>query len=61
MLVNIFAVWLMASNITALHDKVDYCRVWFVEKSYIDFREKTCDAVANEINEKIIINRKRYL
>ena len=60
MLIKVFTIWLMTSNITALHDKDNFCRLWFTSNSYVDFREASCDDVANEINNELIRRNRSY-
>lgn len=53
MLIKVFTVWLVASNITVLAPIDNGCRLWFVGKDHITIRDKSCDEVAIEINERV--------
>lgn len=57
MLVKIFTIWLMASNITVL-SPIDTpiekgCRIYFSNKNHVIIRDKSCDEVAIKINERV--------
>lgn len=52
MLIKVFGIWLMASNITFLVPMDDSCRVRYMDYAS-DFKNKSCDQVGNEINKQI--------
>lgn len=53
MLIKVFTIWIMTVNITALQPNDNFCRVWLVSNNYVDFKDASCDDVANEINREV--------
>lgn len=58
MLIKIFGIWLLASNITFLNPRVESgCIINFInaasDANHIHLIDHTCDDVAQEINKQI--------
>lgn len=56
MLISVFGVWLMATNIAYLHNDAYKCDIVFSGKPSITINN-TCDQVAVKINEQIYLNK----
>lgn len=55
MLIKVFGIWLMASNVTSLSERNGSCGIYMTNEysSPINVKNISCDEVAEEINRQI--------